>query len=83
MAGEKTFHLVITSVSGAQFDGKAQSVTVPATGGEMTVLAHHEPIVTTLKSGTVIVRTDNKEPQTFSIDNGVLEASGARVTILV
>ncbi len=78
-----SFHLVITSVTGAQFDGDAVSVTVPGAGGEMTILSKHEPIVTTLKSGEIVVRTADKEPQKFPIENGVVESSGERVTILL
>ncbi len=83
MLGAKTFHLTITSVTGAQFDGAADSVTVPGSAGEMTMLSNHEPLVTTLKPGRITVRTAG-ENKTFDIESGVLECSGGgRVTVLL
>ncbi len=83
MLGAKSFHLTITSVTGARFDGAAESVTVPGSAGEMTVLSNHEPLVTTLKPGRITVRTSG-ENQTFDIESGVLECSGGgRVTVLL
>lgn len=78
-----TFNLVITAVEGAKFDGEAVSVTVPGSAGEMTLLAGHEPIVTTLKSGTITVRQDKGDPEQVLIEKGVMECSGNRVTILM
>ncbi len=83
MLGAKKFHLTITSVTGAQFDGDAESVTVPGTAGEMTILSNHEPLVTTLKPGRITVRIPG-ENKTFEIESGVLECSGGgRVTVLL
>ncbi len=79
----KTFHLTITAVTGAKYDGAAESATVPGTAGEMTILSNHESLVTTLKPGRITVRTGS-ENKTFDIESGVLECSGAgRVTVLL
>lgn len=64
------------------FSGEALSVTVPGTAGQLTILANHEPFITKLKTGTIIVRT--REDQTsYVIENGLLETSNGQVTILV
>lgn len=64
------------------FSGEALSVTVPGTAGQLTILANHEPFITKLKTGTIIVRT--REAQTsYVIENGLLETSNGQVTILV
>lgn len=78
-----TFHLVIASVGESRFDGAAVSATFPGAEGEMTILPHHEPIVTTLKPGTITVKETLGEPKTFEIENGVLECSGNRVVVLL
>ncbi len=78
-----TLHLTISSVSENLFDGPAISATVPGAAGEMTVLPNHEPLVTTLKEGTITVRIPNAEPKTFEIKTGVLEISGARAVVLI
>lgn len=80
---DATMHLVISSVGQNLYDGPALSITLPASAGEMTVLPEHEPLVTTLKTGTITVRVPNKEDQQFAIEGGVLETSGTRAVVLV
>ncbi|MBL8158604.1 F0F1 ATP synthase subunit epsilon [bacterium] len=80
---EATMHLVISSVGENLYDGSAISVTLPAAGGEMTVLPDHEPLVTTLKAGKITVRIPNAENKEFTIEGGVLETSGTRTVVLV
>lgn len=78
-----TFHLVIASVGETRYDGAALSATLPGEAGEFTILPHHEPVVTTLKQGTITVRGTLGEPQKFSIENGVVEMSGNRAVVLL
>lgn len=78
-----TFHLVIASVGETRFDGAIVSATLPGEAGELTVLARHEPLVTTLKSGTITVRETSAEPKTFPIESGVLEVSANRAVVLL
>lgn len=80
---ENTFHLVIASVGEALFDSRAQSVNVPGAAGVMTVLPHHEPIVTTLKEGTISVKDESGSIHTFDIVSGVLECANNRVVVLL
>ena len=78
-----TFHLIIASVGQTRFDGAAISATLPGEAGELTVLAHHEPIVTTLKPGRITVRETAGEPKRFDIEGGVLEMSANRAVVLL
>ena len=78
-----TFHLIIASVGQTRFDGATLSATLPGASGELTVLAHHEPIVTTLKSGRITVRETIGEPKHFDIEGGVLEMSANRAVVLL
>ena len=64
------------------FEGKVTSVTLPAVEGELTILAHHLPMVTPLKAGEVMVREGNKEHY-FAIDGGFLVVQKDKITILV
>ena len=79
----KTFHLVISSVGETYFDGAAASATLPGSDGELTVLAHHEPFVTTMKSGVITVRLPEGETRKFETENGILEFSGNRAVVLM
>ncbi|KKW20128.1 MAG: ATP synthase epsilon chain [Parcubacteria group bacterium GW2011_GWA2_51_10] len=78
-----TFHLTISSVGQTHFDGEARSATFPGADGEFTILPKHEPFISTLSSGTIIVRPENGETQEFSNDNGVLECSSNKVVVLL
>lgn len=77
-----TFHLVIASVGETRFDGAAVSATIPGEAGELTILPNHEPLVTTLKPGTITVRT-TQDSKAFEVQSGVLECSGSRVVVLL
>ncbi len=81
MKQEIEFALRIAGVDEALFDGAAVSVTVPSTEGQMTILAHHEPYITTLKAGIVTVRT-HEDTREISILRGLLEISNGNVTVL-
>lgn len=89
----KVFHLTVSSVSESKFDGEAISLQVSGTDGDMEVLADHEPLITTLKEGTIIIKTaagadqgggkDNKDGEKFVIEKGILEVANNRVVVLV
>ena len=83
MASSTTLNLTISSVDAPLFDGEVVSVTVPGTEGVMTILAHHEPIVSLLKDGTVHVKTTSGEVKDFEIQNGVIEVSNNHAMILL
>lgn len=61
---------------------EAESVTVPGSGGELTVLYNHAPLFTLLKEGVVTVRLGSDE-SFFSIGGGYLETNGREVNLLV
>lgn len=76
-------NLHIAKVNSVLFEGEAESVTVPGSDGEMTILGHHEPLITTLKEGTITVRPNGSDAQTFDIKNGIVEVSNNKAVVLV
>ncbi len=78
----KTFHLIIASVGETRYEGPAISATFPGSAGEFTILAHHEPLVTTLKKGVITVRREDGTKK-YSIENGILECSNNRAVVLL
>jgi len=78
----KTFHLIIASVGETRYEGPAISATFPGSAGESTILAHHEPLVTTLKKGVITVRREDGTKK-YSIENGILECSNNRAVVLL
>jgi len=75
-------HVVIAKVDQNLFDGEADSLTVPGSAGEMTILPEHMPLVTTLKSGTITVRGE-KGTQEFKVESGLLEIRRDGATVIL
>ncbi|OGC88488.1 hypothetical protein A2419_01975 [Candidatus Adlerbacteria bacterium RIFOXYC1_FULL_48_26] len=76
--------LIIAKVDERVFDGDAVSVTVPGSQGEMTVLGSHEPLITTLKAGTIVIKQlADVEPIQIPIQGGMLEVRTDGTTILL
>lgn len=80
---DHTFHLIVASVGETLFDSRAQSAVFPGDGGEMTILPHHEPIVTTLHAGEIAVKDQNGATHTYTVESGVLECANNRVVVLL
>ena len=81
---KKTLHVTISSVAKQYFAGDAVQAIFPGSEGEMTVLANHEPLVTTLQKGEIIVRNAEGEDHTFPVSDGaVLEIANSRATVLL
>jgi len=78
-------HLVIAKVDQVFFDGEADRVTLPGANGVLTVLTHHEPLVTTLKPGTIVVHAANLPggEVSYPVESGVLEVKADGATVLL
>ena len=63
------------------FEGDADIVVLPGTDGEMGILPHHAPLLTTLKIGIIKVRSGGKE-EVFTVAGGVAEVQPDIVTVL-
>jgi F-type H+-transporting ATPase subunit epsilon len=63
------------------YEGDVDIVVLPGTDGEMGILPHHAPLLTTLKMGIIKVRTGGKE-EIFTVAGGVAEVQPDLVTIL-
>ena len=75
--------LTISKIDKILFSGDADSVTVPGSDGEMTILAHHMPLITTLKAGVVTVKIKDANPLTFPVISGFLEVGKEGTVILL
>lgn len=78
-----TFHLTVARVGENLFDGDALSITLPATEGEVTILANHEAFVSPLKKGKAIIKAADNTKQEIEIENGVVEVSRNQTTVLL
>ncbi|HET6845818.1 MAG TPA: ATP synthase F1 subunit epsilon [Anaerolineales bacterium] len=71
----------IVSQDRVVFQGEADMVILPGTAGELGVLPHHAPALTTLKFGVIKVRRGGTD-QVFAVSGGVAEVQPDLVTVL-
>lgn len=76
-----TIRCEIVSQDRTVFEGEADIVVLPGAAGEMGILPHHAPTLTTLKYGVIKVRRGGKE-EIFTVAGGVAEVQPDVVTIL-
>ncbi len=74
-------HVELITPEGAAYSGDAISVTLPSGDGEITVLEHHIPLLSTVLPGTVIIRTE-KEELLFAVSRGVVQVVTPNIRIL-
>ena len=63
------------------FQGDADIVVLPGTDGEMGILPHHAPLLTTLKYGIIKVRSHGQET-IFTVAGGIAEVQPDILTVL-
>lgn len=76
-----TIRCEIASQDRLVFEGDADIVVLPGTGGEMGILPNHAPLLTTLNMGVIKVRKGNQE-EIFTVTGGLAEIQPEIVTIL-
>ena len=63
------------------YQGDVDIVVLPGTDGEMGILPHHSPLLTTLKFGLIKVRSKTEE-LVFTVAGGIAEIQPSIVTVL-
>ena len=76
-----TIRCEIVSQDRLVYEGDVDIVVLPGSAGEMGVLPHHAPLLTTLKYGFIKVRQRGQE-QIFTVAGGVAEVQPEIVTVL-
>lgn len=63
-------------------DQEVDSVTLPGSEGQMTILPMHAAMVATLKEGEMYYRTDEKTSSRIQIGKGVVEVLKDQVLVM-
>lgn len=79
----KTLHADIVTPVQKLFSGEIQSIQVPGSEGSFEVLFNHAPIVSTLESGKIRIKTAQGQTETFQTNGGVIEVNGNKVSVLL
>ena len=78
MAG---LHFELVSPAKLLFSGDVDSVVLPGTEGEMTILPQHAPLLTSLRPGVVVV-TSAKGAEKIFVRGGFAEVNPKGLTVL-
>ncbi|OGO60139.1 MAG: ATP synthase F1 subunit epsilon [Chloroflexi bacterium RBG_19FT_COMBO_49_13] len=63
------------------YSGLADTVILPGAAGEMGILPHHAPLLSSLKPGLLTVRFEGQE-QVFTVTGGVVEVQPDQIIVL-
>jgi F-type H+-transporting ATPase subunit epsilon len=74
---KESFYLRVLSPLGPAFQGLARAATLPTAEGEITILAHHMPMVAVLVDGEMRIDTGTAEVS-IAIAGGFLDTGGGR-----
>lgn len=80
MAEAFTFELV--SPERLLVSEQVESVVIPGTEGEMTVMAHHAPVMTTIKPGVVTVKPVSGAEERYVVFGGFADILPSGCTLL-
>jgi F-type H+-transporting ATPase subunit epsilon len=75
MSDNKKIHFEITTPERVVYSDEVESVSLPTKMGQITILANHIPLVSSIESGEAIIRKDNKEV-CLAISGGLVEVKG-------
>ncbi len=76
-----SFQLIIATPERQVYDGQVESLSIPTTSGQITVLPHHIPLSTVIQAGEMIIRQGDKaEP--YAVSGGFAEVQPNKVVIL-
>lgn len=63
------------------YKGEADQITLPTQNGEITILANHIPLISSMKHGELIIKNDEKEIF-MAVCNGFIEVKRNNITIM-
>lgn len=75
--------VVIINMDKVLHEGKAKSIIVPTSYGDLALMPGHTPLFTKLVKGTIKVNPEDGNGSSYEIENGIAKATQFKVTILV
>ena len=82
MAGS-TMQVNIVAADHPVWHGTAKSVTIPASEGGMGILPDHEPVLTVIKEGTIVVVDPEGNRLSFEVTDGFISFDSNKLTVAV
>jgi len=82
MATQATFNFKMLTPNRTAFDGAVVSIVAPGGAGYLGVLAHHAPLITTLRDGDLTVRFADNRVAHYRIGRGLLKVAHNQAVLL-
>ena len=76
------FQVHILAADQTFYEGPCLSLTIPASDGELGILAHHSPMIAAVKPGTLRYQIPGEEPRLAAISPGMVKVE-KNVLVLV
>jgi F-type H+-transporting ATPase subunit epsilon len=77
-----TFNFELVSPERVLFSGDVDAVVLPATEGDMTVLAGHSPVMTALKTGFLVITSTPGNGRRILVRGGFADINQNGLTVL-
>ena len=77
------FQVHILAADQTFYEGPCLSLTIPASDGELGILAHHSPMIAAVKPGTLRYQIPGEEPRLAGISPGMVKVEKNDVLVLV
>ena len=78
----ESFNFELVSPEQLLLSAKVTEIVLPGSDGEMTVMANHSPVMTTIRPGVVTVKQDSGETQKFVVFGGFADILPTSCTLL-
>ena len=77
-----TFLFELVSPEKLLFSDQVEQVTIPGEDGDFGVLAHHAPLISTVRPGVIRIHQNGRVAQTLFVSGGFAEVTPDRCTML-
>lgn len=82
MAGS-TMQVNIVAADHPVWQGTAKSVTIPASEGGMGILPNHEPVLTVIKEGSIVLVDPDGNRHSVIVTDGFISFDSNKLTVAV
>lgn len=78
-----TFHLDIITPEKVYLSREVEMATLPASDGEIGIMPHHAPLVSTLQQGTICIYVDGHVVERINVTGGFAEMDAANRCVVL
>ena len=80
---ENTFQVTISTPDGIVYDGNATMLVMTTTGGQLGLMANHQPLIASLAIDALLIKhqDSDKEDERVAVNGGFIEFPGNVATI--